>query len=149
MPTNLSSSRIAAWRGLLTVQAEVVSRIEERLAAESLPPLGWYDVLFALYEQPNRQLRMSELAEKVLLSRSGLTRLVDRLEREAYLKREACATDKRGMHVALTEQGTEVLRRIWPVYRKGIAELFARHLSDDDVNLLNGLWAKMNACRDA
>ena len=144
MPNSLSSSRIAAWRGLLTVHAKVVSGIEGRLEMASLPPLGWYDVLFALYEQTDKRLRMSELAEQVLLSRSGLTRLVDRLEKEGYLRREACATDKRGLHVVLTAPGTAVLRRVWPVYQKGIAELFSRHLSDNDVSLLNGLWAKIN-----
>lgn len=144
MPRFLPASRIAAWRGLLTLHATAVSHIEQRLAAADLPPLGWYDVLFALHEQPDKRLRMSELAEQVLLSRSGLTRLVDRLEAEGYLSRESCATDKRGWHVVLNEKGTGVLRLIWPVYQAGIAESFDRHLSDDDVDFLNGLWGRIN-----
>jgi DNA-binding MarR family transcriptional regulator len=144
MAKNLSAARVAAWRGLLTVQANVVSKIEAKLAAAELPPLAWYDVLFALHEQPGKRLRMSELADAVLLSRSGLTRLVDRLEPEGYLRREACATDKRGLDVSLTGAGTEILRKMWPVYREGIAESFARHLSDEEIAVLTESFAKVN-----
>ena len=144
MARNLSASRVAAWRGLLTVQTNVVAKIEAKLAAAGLPPLAWYDVLFALHEQPGKRLRMSELAEAVLLSRSGLTRLVDRLEPEGYLRREACATDKRGFDVSLTDAGSGVLRKIWPVYREGIAEFFARHLSDEEIAVLTGAFSKVN-----
>lgn len=144
MARNLSASRVAAWRGLLTAQATVVSKIEAKLAAAGLPPLAWYDVLFALHEQPGKRLRMSELAEAVLLSRSGLTRLVDRLEPEGYLCREACATDKRGFEVRLTDAGTGVLRKIWPVYREGIAEFFARHLSEEEIAVLTAAFSKVN-----
>lgn len=143
MPKSLPAPRLAAWRGLLTVHANIIAAIEERLAAKDLPPLGWYDVLFALYEQPDRRLRMSELAKNVLLSRSGLTRLTDRLEAEGYVRREACSTDKRGLHVVLTEDGRQVLRRMWPTYQQGIFELFSRHLDDDDVEHLRGIWEKL------
>jgi DNA-binding MarR family transcriptional regulator len=145
MRTPLPPAQLAAWCGLITAQANVVSRIEEALAAAQLPVLAWYDVLFALHEQPEQRLRMAELAEKVLLSRSGLTRLVDRLEAESLLLRETCATDKRGFHVCLTEAGTEMLRKIWPVYREGIARWFAQHLSDAEVAVLTRTFDKINA----
>lgn len=145
MPKTLTSDQLAAWRGLLTVQSVTVSQIEERLDAEKLPPLGWYDVLFALHEQPEKRLRMADLASAVLLSRSGLTRLVDRLESEGLLRREACATDKRGWNVCLTDAGTETLRRIWPVYRAGISDFFVRHLTEEEVTLLNGIFTKITA----
>ena len=140
---NPSPERIAAWRGLLTVQARVVARIEDGLAAASLPPLGWYDVLFALHEQPDKRLRMAALAEEVLLSRSGLTRLVDRLEAQGYLQREPCPTDKRGFLVVLTGSGTELLRKIWPVYRAGIAGYFSDLLSDADITNLSAVFGKI------
>ena len=147
MPKNLPPARIAAWRGLLTVHANVIAVIEANLAAAGLPPLAWYDVLFALHEQPGKSLRMSELASEVLLSRSGLTRLVDRLEPEGYLQRQACATDKRGLEVILTASGTEVLRRMWPVYRQGIADSFSKHLTDAEVGVLTMAFDKINGGR--
>ncbi|WP_052573444.1 MarR family transcriptional regulator [Haloferula sp. BvORR071] len=143
MKKNPSSECIAAWRRLLTVHARVIARIEDKLAAAGLPPLGWYDVLFALHEQPGKRLRMAALAEEVLLSRSGLTRLVDRLEAKGHLRREPCATDKRGFLVVLTESGTEVMKQIWPVYRAGIAEHFSGPLSDTDVANLSSAFGKI------
>ncbi len=148
MNKNLSTAQIAAWRGLLTVQANVVAKIERSLAAADLPPLTWYDVLFALHEQPEKRLRMAELADQVLLSRSGLTRLVDRLENEGYVRREECPTDKRGWLVSLTENGTAAMRGIWPVYRKGIAEWFAQSLTEPEVRMLTSIFRKINGATD-
>ncbi|MDB6078879.1 MAG: hypothetical protein JWO82_2626 [Akkermansiaceae bacterium] len=143
MSRKLSKPRLAAWRGLLTVQAQVVAKIERRLAAEGLPALMWYDVLFALHEAAGKRLRMSELADEVLLSRSGLTRLVDKLEAGDYLRRENCATDKRGLEVVLTEKGTQVLREVWPVYSSGISEWFSDSLSDGEVAELTRILDKI------
>jgi DNA-binding MarR family transcriptional regulator len=147
MKKDLERAQLAAWRGLLTTQAYIVAKIEQSLVAADLHPLTWYDVLFALYEQPDKKLRMAELAEKVLLSRSGLTRLVDRLEREGYLRREACLTDKRGLHVCLTDNGEAAMRSIWPLYRNGISEWFGKHLSAQEINLLTSVFAKINEPR--
>ena len=80
-----------AWRRFLRAHALVTRRLENDLMAEHQLPLACYDVLVQLVEAPDRRLRMTELAERVLLSRSGLTRLVDRLEREGLVRREACA----------------------------------------------------------
>jgi len=143
MIKKLSAPRIAAWRGLLTIQARVISEAERRLIEAGLPPLSWYDVLFALHEQSGQRLRMSELADKVLLSRSGLTRLVDKLEAEACLRREAVDTDKRGFYVSLTNKGTDLLRQIWPIYSAAIAQGFSDHLSNDDIDLLNTIFKKI------
>ena len=144
MTKKLSAARVAAWRGLLTIQARVVSRVEKQLAEAQLPPLAWYDALFALYEQPDQRLRMSELADKVLLSRSGLTRLVDKLESNGCLRREAVDTDKRGFHVSLTQKGIDLLRQMWPIYSDGIAQEFANRLSNEEIDLLKTVFAKFN-----
>lgn len=144
MTKKLSAPRIAVWRGLLTIQARVVSRVEKQLTEAQLPPLAWYDALFALYEQPGQRLRMSELADKVLLSRSGLTRLVDKLEASGCLRRESVDTDKRGFYVSLTKKGTDLLRQMWPIYSDGIAQEFADRLSSEEVDLLKTLFVKFN-----
>ncbi|HET7481121.1 MAG TPA: MarR family transcriptional regulator [Rubrobacteraceae bacterium] len=133
----LDAARGAAWRTLLTAHAAVVERIERELAAEGVLPLGHYDVFLALYEAPDRRLRMSELARAVVLSRSGLTRLVDRLEKSGLLRRERCDDDGRGCYAALTEEGLGALRRSWPVYSRGISRHFGLYLDDEEVRVLD------------
>lgn len=129
----LDEARGEAWRTFLAAHAAVIERIERELAREDVLPLGPYDVLLALAEAPGRRLRMHELARAVVLSRSGLTRLVDRLERAGLLRRERCDDDRRGCYAALTDEGRAALRRSGPVYAGGIAEHFGRHLEDEEV----------------
>ncbi|HEU0113636.1 MAG TPA: MarR family transcriptional regulator [Thermomicrobiales bacterium] len=122
-------TRLAAWRALLNAQAAAVGAIERDLAAAGHIPLLWYDVLVALSEAPDERLRMHELAERVVLSRSGLTRLVDRLEGAGLLCRAACPGDRRGAFAVLTAAGRAALARTWPAYARGIDEHFARYLT--------------------
>src|SRR5260370_17080810 len=95
MMVELEQTRLAAWRSFLTAHAALIDQIEHELAAAKVLPLSWYDVLLALYEAPNRRLRMHELASAIVLSRSGLTPLVDRLEAEGLLFLERSETNPR------------------------------------------------------
>jgi DNA-binding MarR family transcriptional regulator len=132
-----SPDGLLAWRAFLRAHAAAVGRIERDLAAsEPELPLTWYDVLLALVGAPERRLRLRELAREVLLSRSGLTRLVDRLEAAGLLRREPDPTDRRGAFAVLTDAGYEALRRTWPLYARGIQEHFGQHLADDEAVLL-------------
>jgi DNA-binding MarR family transcriptional regulator len=115
---------VEAWRGVLAAHSSVVDRVEKALADEGLPRLAWYDVLWALREAPARRLRMSELADRLTVSRGGLTQLADRLEEAGLLRREACATDRRGFDAVLTADGERLLRKMWPVYARVLAETF-------------------------
>ena len=124
----LSEEELATWRAFLNAHAAVVGRIERDLRAAGLPPLGWYDVLWPLYRAPKRRLRMGELAEHVVLSRTGLVRMVDRLERERLLRREAVPGDRRGAFAVLTPAGARLLRRMWPVYERAVRASFAPHV---------------------
>jgi DNA-binding MarR family transcriptional regulator len=133
---NLDQGHAAAWRALITANALVLEKIERALAGASLPPLGWYDVLLELSGAPDGRLRMHELARAVVLSRSGLTRLVDRLEGAGLLGREPDPADRRGSYAAITEEGRTMLRRMWPVYAAGIAEYFGRHLTDEEARVI-------------
>jgi len=128
----LDRDRAAAWRGLITANALVLEKIERSLVEAGLPPLGWYDVLLELSGAPAGRLRMHELARAVVLSRSGLTRLVDRLEEAGLLRREPDPADRRGSYAAIKDEGRAMLRRMWPVYAVGIAEHFGKHLNDDE-----------------
>src|SRR5689334_5480072 len=136
MANDLPEAALTAWRTFITAHAAVIDRIEHDLAAARQLPLGSYDVLIELAEAPERRLRMHELARQVVLSRSGLTRLVDKLEAEGLLRREPCATDRRGSYAVLTDAGREALRRAWPTYAQGIAAHFAAHLTGAELATL-------------
>jgi DNA-binding MarR family transcriptional regulator len=127
----IDESRLASWRALLNAHARVIQRIEGDLQAEELPPLGWYDVLWALYRAPERRLRISELADHVVLSRTGMVRLVDRIEAAGLVRREPVPEDRRGAYAVLTDEGVDMLRKMWPIYARGIEELFLAPVGDD------------------
>ncbi len=139
----LTEHRLEAWRKYYTSFWRIFAAIESDLAAAGLPSLSWYDALYELYLAPDRHLRMSDLARSALLSRSGLTRLVDKLEKEGLIQRVACPTDGRVQHAQLTAKGVEVLRKIWPVYRAGIAKYFAAELSEAEARQLAATFSRM------
>jgi DNA-binding MarR family transcriptional regulator len=126
----LPEIHLEAWRRYYVSFWRIFAAIEADLQAAGLPSLSWYDALYELYLAPDHHLRMSELARSALLSRSGLTRLVDKLEKEKLIERRSCPKDGRVQHAILTPQGVELLRKIWPVYRAGIAKYFATQLTD-------------------
>ncbi len=138
-------TQVTAWRAFITAHAALIDQIERELADANVMPLGWYDVLFALSEAPERRLRMSELAQAVVLSRSGLTRLVDRLEAAELLYRERTTTDRRGAFAVLTDKGWAELRKTWPVYARGIMKHFARYLNDDEASILTAVFQRLLA----
>ncbi|MGH8906889.1 MAG: MarR family winged helix-turn-helix transcriptional regulator [Egibacteraceae bacterium] len=131
-----SARDLTVWRAFLQAHAAVVRVLERELLTETGMPLAWYDVLIQLRQAPAARLRMSALAEAALLSRSGLTRLVDRLEREGLVRRERCATDARGWFVVLTEAGGDRLKRAAPVHLRGIATHFTDRLTPEQAETL-------------
>ncbi len=144
---SLEQGREEAWRALITAHAAAVEGIERGLVEAGLPPLGWYDVLLELSAAPGRRLRMHELARAVVLSRSGLTRLVDRLERAGLLRREPDPADGRGSFAVLTDEGAGMRQRMWPVYAKGIAEHFGAHVTDEEAEVLSRALGRVrSAC---
>lgn len=145
----LDAGKEAAWRALIGAHARAVERIERRLLEAGLPPLGWYDVLLELSAAPDGRLRMHELAEAVVLSRSGLTRMVDRLEKADLIGREPDPTDKRGSFAAITDEGRGMLRRMWPVYAQGIAEHFGEHVSDGEARVIAEALSRVRIAADA
>lgn len=125
-----------AWALLLSTQATLVERVEAALAAADLPPLAWYDVLWALEKAADGRLRMHDLARRVVLSRSNLTRLADRLEDAGLIARESAAEDRRGAYGVITPAGLEMRKRMWPAYRQAIDANFSRHLDDREAQAL-------------
>jgi DNA-binding MarR family transcriptional regulator len=120
MATKLSTDHLDAWRALLNAHASVVGAAEEALGRAGLPPLSWYDLLWALERAPERKRRFGELAGDLTISRGGLTKLADRLERAGLLARAPCETDGRGQYAVITSEGRALLRRMWPVYEAAL-----------------------------
>ena len=145
MKPQLPEGHLEAWRRYYESFWRIFGAIDADLAAAGLPSLSWYDALYELYLAPGRHLRMSELARHALLSRSGLTRLVDKLEKEKLIERKACPNDGRVQHAQLTDKGVEVLRKIWPVYRAGIAKHFAPHLTEAQAREFAATFGRMAA----
>jgi DNA-binding MarR family transcriptional regulator len=145
MAIKLSKIHNLAWRKFLTAHVILIERIERDLAQSELPPLSWYDVLFALSEAPEHKLRLHELAQAVLLSRSNLTRLVDRLEVAGLILREPCPDDRRGAFAVIAEDGFRMLDRMWVVYGQGIEQYFAYHLEIAEVKFLIEILNKMTS----
>ena len=141
--TALSSTELAAWRSFLRAHAVVTRRLESELAAEHDLPLASYDVLVQLSEARGQRLRMTELAEAVLLSRSGLTRLVDRLERDGLVSRQACPDDARGTLAVLTDAGLQRLREAWPTHLRGVSEHVTSKLSPQELVVLEELLGRL------
>jgi DNA-binding MarR family transcriptional regulator len=117
------------WALFLNVHARLTRTMDDAITSAGLLPLEWYDVLLALYRADGRRLRLSELAERIVFSRSGLTRLIDRIEEKGLLRRERSSEDRRGTFAVLTEAGREAMKRSWPAYRKEIESRFANHLT--------------------
>jgi DNA-binding MarR family transcriptional regulator len=139
---------LGAWRGFLVAHAHLTRRISRNLAAAGLPDLTWYDLLWALYQQPERRLRVNELAHEVVLSPTGMSRLVDRVEAAGSVRREVDPADRRALQIVITDEGIELLRRMWPVYAKGIEEHFAPFLARSPQRLRE-VFERMAASADA
>lgn len=132
MGKSLESSKGSTWALFLTAHAVLVEQIELRLAAAGLPSLAWYDVLWALERAGARRLRMSELAEMTVITRSNLTRLVDRLEDAGLVERVRAEEDRRGAFAVVTAEGRALRKKMWPVYAAAIQALFEDHITEKE-----------------
>jgi DNA-binding MarR family transcriptional regulator len=138
-----SRRELHAWRMFLTAHARMLRNLETELVAEQQLSLVSYDVLVQLAEAPRRRLRMAELADRVLLSRSGVTRLVDRLERAGLVARHRVDTDGRGVIAELTPDGLERLRTAAATHLAGIARHFVAHLKPAELIQLTDLCTRL------
>lgn len=146
MKTAPTQQTETAWVLLVRVQQVLLGYVEAALKDAGMPPLSWYDVLLELSRNPGAGLRQYEIGERVLLNKHNLSRLIDRLESEGLVKREACDIDGRGNIVKITGKGAQLKREMWPVYAKAIQELIAEPLTATQVRslseIMNALLAK-------
>ncbi len=139
----LAPEELAAWRGLLRIHSALVKALDAELLAGHDLPLTSYEVLINLQAAPARRRRMAELADGVLLSRSGMTRLVDRLERDGLLERDQCTDDGRGTYAVLTDKGDALLVQARRTHLDGVRERFLQHFEPDELRTLAGLWNRV------
>lgn len=137
----ISRPELAAWRRFLRAHAHASRKLEADLLAAHALPLTSYDVLVQLIEAPDRRLRMTELADRVLLSRSGLTRMVDRMVREGLVSREACTSDARGLFAVLTDAGYARLREASGTHLRGVKAYVTGHWDEETVRRVDDAMA--------
>jgi len=131
-----------AWAVLLSAQATLIEKIETVLAQAKLPPLAWYDVLRELEKAEGGSLRMHELARRIVLSRSNLTRLADRLEDAKLIERTDTRHDRRGYDCVVTRAGLAMRKKMWPVYKAEIERLFSRHVTVEEARTIGVALAR-------
>jgi len=139
----LPADHLRAWRGFIRAHAHVLAHLSRELQDEEGLPATWYDVLVQLSEADGQHLRMQDLAERVLLSQSGLTRLVDRMEKDGLVERVRCSEDGRGLFTQLTPAGLTALRRAYPTHLRGVQRWFADLLSDEEAAVLAGALSRI------
>lgn len=142
----LSAEELDAWRGFLRAHAALTHELDAELVAAHGLPLSSYEVLLLLALAPEGRMRMSELADSALLSRSGLTRLVDRLEREGLLERVRCEEDARGFYAVITERGRSAFAEARGTHLDGVRRRFLDHLEPADLRRLSELWERIAPC---
>ena len=139
----LDDRELRAWRGLLRVHASLSKALDNQLDRAHGLPLTSYEVLLYLADAEGQKMRMCDLASSVILSRSGLTRLVDRLERDGLLARESCASDARGAFAKLTPAGHEKLAAARATHLANVRALFLDHLTPEEQDVLAGVWERV------
>jgi DNA-binding MarR family transcriptional regulator len=139
----LDERELRAWRGMLRAHAALTKALDTDLDAAHDLPLSSYEVLMYLNDAEGRRMRMRDLAASVILSRSGLTRLADRLEREGLIRRESCPSDARGAFAVLTPAGAEKLAAARTTHLAGVRSLFLQHFSEAELDALAEAWERV------
>ena len=138
-----ANSTVTAWARLLRAQRTALASVEGALNDAGFPPLTWYDLLLELERAGEDGLRPFELERELLLPQYGVSRLIERVEKSGYLKREACEDDGRGQRLVITESGRKLRRKMWPVYGQAIEDAVGTRLTLAEARSLSGLLAKL------
>jgi len=142
MPS-VADSRQRAWARFFVAQALLVERIETAFAEADLPSLDWYDLLWVLERAEHGRLRMADIAEQAVVSRSNVTRLADRLEKAGLVQRASCPMDGRSTFCVVTDKGRALRARMWTVYRRQIDALFGQHLGAREAEELARIFERI------
>jgi DNA-binding MarR family transcriptional regulator len=140
---SLTDRELRAWRGMLRAHAALTKALDAQLEAAHGLPLTSYEVLMYLADAEDQRMRMCDLATSVIISRSGLTRLVDRLEREGLIERVSCSTDARGAFAKLTPTGREQLGAARATHIAGVRALYLDHFTPEEQDALGGAFERV------
>jgi DNA-binding MarR family transcriptional regulator len=136
-----------AWVSILVAVSTVMRTLEAEMAEQHDMAITWFDVLNRLDQAPDHRMRMHELEDMSVFTRSGMTRLADRLEAAGLVRRERDTGDRRGVYLAITDAGAAKLAEVWPDHLRGIEDHFARHISTSDATMLRSIAAKVTGGR--
>ena len=152
MPTErgrrASEPELHAWQAFLRAGAASTLAMEAALASTGVSH-SEYDVLVNIADGPREGLRPTELAERVLITKSGLTRLLDRLVQRGYIERRACASDRRGQLIVLTAEGRHAFRRATPIVVRAIGAIFAERFTERDIDALRSACDRIASAAEA
>lgn len=136
-----------AWVNLIRAADLVRANIEKSLKEKDLPPLSWYDVLLELDREEAGQLRPLEIEKRILMAQYNMSRLLDRMEKAGYVKRDICTQDGRGIVIRLTGQGRKIREKMWPVYAEAMQREIGEKLTDREAETLAATLAKLLPAR--
>jgi len=145
MATEVVTDRLEAWRLFLRTHSTITRRLDADLIAAHGLTLHDYEVLLHLAAAPERKMRPSDLTESVILTRSGVTRLLAGLEEAGFVRRESCASDRRVIYAVLTDQGRQKLREAAPTHLRGVGDLFVESFSEEELAALGALLERLPA----
>ena len=149
MSQSSNADRMQVWRDFLATYSRVMAALEEDLQSQSNLPLNWFDVLVQLSEAPDTRLRMQDLASFVMMTRSGLTRRIDRMVEAGLVRREPVPGDRRSAYTALTEEGFQKLLSVVPGHRDRVEQYFRSHLSEQDAEVMRHAFGRMLSAVDS
>ena len=149
-PTRLPADAVtAAWIGLMRAQQIAIRSAERALRRAGLPPYGWYDALWELEKAGEEGLRIGEIEQRMLVTQSNVSRLVDRLEAAACIVRQPCPTDRRAQRIVITAAGRTMRARMWPVYAEVIQSVLGDHVEAKDADRMARILAPVIAAGDS
>lgn len=140
---DVEPEKLAAWQSFCTAHARLTDQLAREMETDAGLPLSWYEVLLILQSTPDGQMRMHELAESLLLSRSAATRFAERMEKAGLVNRVRCSSDRRGMWVVPTEAGRAAFRTAAPIHQRGIRAHFADLVDCEDADRLRELMGRL------
>jgi DNA-binding MarR family transcriptional regulator len=141
--SSLTQKQVGAWRQLLVCHSQIIRLIEREFESQGLVSFTFYDILFHLRHAPNREMRFREINGEVVLSRSALSRCLDRMATEGLVAKLDCPEDPRGLVVKITSKGEAELKKAWPIYRNLIVDLFGRHFKESELDFLAQRFAQV------
>ena len=137
MTQGLEPGMLDAWRGFLFANAKVVRALDADMLEQHDLPLTWFDLLGRLRQAPDHRLRMHQLEETSVFTRSGITALADRLETAGFVRRERSAEDRRGVYLVITQGGIAKIDEVWSDHEYSIQQHFGQYLDAKDAKAIN------------